>query len=168
MTSLSAAIAMSGSRVRTASGDCAAIAAPISRAVLPGSALPVTWTVTTSPPDSAMPSLAPAQRSCRPMLLTSCRTHSTFFDPPSASFWPAPTPATRSLWPTWVITLGICSSRSDPELSVTIGMPAASASARALEIAPMSGADTARPSAPWFRAALIISDCCLASPAEPW
>ena len=109
----------------------------------------------------------PAQRASRPVLVCSCLAHSTCFTPAALNFSPAPSPAISSSWPMWV-KAPYSLYRLEPELVVTIGMPALAAAATASFTAAGSASDTARPATLSVTAWLIMSDCFLPSLLEPW
>src|SRR6201989_1188825 len=85
------------------------------------SAVPLTCRSVTAPPK---PCLTPSQRFWRPMLFCSWMTHRTFLTPSCLKRAPAALPAIASSCPTCVIAPSSL-NWSAPELSVTIGMPAA-------------------------------------------
>ena len=78
------------------------------------------------PPDSASPSVKPRQRSSSATLPTSWLTQSAFVTPASPIRCPAPTPASYSVWPTWVSTPSSAAT-SLPEFIEITGMPASTA-----------------------------------------
>ena len=91
LTAVTAAAAMSGFSVMTASKDLSACSLDlISVCVVAMSAVPLTCWLVTSPPK---PFLTPSQRCCRPMLFCSWMTQSTFLTPAALSFAPAASPA---------------------------------------------------------------------------
>src|SRR5918997_3238622 len=101
-----------------------------------------TATTWTWPP---RPSSKPSQRWSSAMFPTSWLMQSALSTPSSSSRSPAPTPASNSVWPTWV-SAPSSSLTSLPEFMETIGMPASFAFWIDSLKASASGIETTRPS----------------------
>jgi hypothetical protein len=83
-------------------------------------------------------------RSVSAWLPTSWLKHTPFFTPASLNRWPAPRPASNSVWPTWTSTPSFLKT-SEPEFIETTGMPAATAFWMAGPSASAFGIETTRP-----------------------
>ena len=77
--------------------------------------------ISTEPPK---PFLKPAHLLSRATLPTSWLTQRAFLPPAAFIFWPPPTPASNSVWPTWALIPNLAKS-SEPEFIDTTGIPAA-------------------------------------------
>jgi hypothetical protein len=87
--------------------------------------------------------LTPAARSVSPELLASCTTTSTFFAPAFLNCFPAPWPATSSVWPTCTSYVDSVSKAPRPELTVMISIPLLAARVSGSLSADASGTDVA-------------------------
>src|SRR4051794_25527343 len=115
--------------------------------------------VSTFTPEPPSTFLTPAARCCRPELLASWMTTSTFFAPAFLNCFPAPCPATSSVWPTCTSYVERSSNAPRPELTVMISIPFADALPSGSLSALASGTDVAITFAPAAIAALIPATC---------
>ena len=149
----------SGSSPRKASSFLSALKAAFTFAFVPGMsdfAFGIVSTFTLLPPSTL---LTPVARCCRPELLASWMTISTFFAPAFLNCLPAPLPATSSVCPMCTSYVGRESKAPRPEFTVMISIPVfeafVSGSLRALA----SGTEVAITFAPAEIAALIPATC---------
>src|SRR2546421_4238796 len=152
-------IVTSGSSPRKLSRLLSALNAAFTFAFVPGMsdfAFGIVRTLTLLPPRTA---LTPEARCCKPELLASWITTRTFLAPAFLNCFPAPLPATSSVWPTWTSYVGSESNAPRPELTVMISIPFFEAFVSGSLSALASGTDVAITCAPAPIAALIPATC---------